>query len=226
MWGRLKRLRRSMAAKTISARNKFIIPGLIDAHMHAQHTLTKGLIDDIPCNPWCDEAFAFVYANLDPESYYVSALVTCLQMMKTGTTSYVECGTVPPMEDQVVKAVEETGIRAIVGRGMWDLFEGPGFKTYPARARGCKRETTEEALARAEDFVGRSNGSANGRIQTWFSLQQIPNCSPKLCHGVRDLTDKYDLGILAHAGVVEEMVQLTVERFGNEDIEYLNSVGI
>ena len=214
------------APKTISAKDKLIIPGLVDAHIHTHHTLTKGMIDDISCNPWCDQAFAFCFANLNPESYYISALITCLQMMKTGTTSYIECGTVPPMEDRVVKAIEETGIRAVVGRVMWDLFEGPGFRSYPTRSRGCKRETTEEALSRAEDFIKRSNGKANGRIQTWFSLHQVPNCSPKLCRGVRDLSDKYDLGILTHAGVVEEMVQWTVQRFGMRDIEYLSTVGI
>jgi 5-methylthioadenosine/S-adenosylhomocysteine deaminase len=225
--GKTEEIKRGYTAtKTISAKDKLIIPGLVDSHIHTHHTLTKGMIDDIPCNPWVEQAFSFCFANLDPESYYISALITCLQMMKTGTTSYIECGTVPPMEDRVVKAAEETGIRAIVGRVMWDLFEGPGFETYPARSRGCKRETTGEALARAEDFIKRSNGSANGRIQTWFSLHQVPNCSPKLCRGVRDLSNKYNLGILTHAGVVEEMVQLTVERFGMRDIEYLNSVGI
>jgi 5-methylthioadenosine/S-adenosylhomocysteine deaminase len=213
-------------AKTILAKDKLIIPGLVDAHIHTHHTLTKGMIDDIPCNPWCDQAFVFCFANLDPESYYISALITCLQMMKTGTTSYIECGTVPPMEDRIMKAIEETGMRAVVGRVVWDLFEGPGFKSYPKRSRGCERETTEVALARGEDFIKRYNGSANGRIQTWFSLHQVPNCSPKLCRGVRDLANKYDLGILTHAGVVEEMVQWTVERFGMRDIEYLNSVGI
>jgi cytosine/adenosine deaminase-related metal-dependent hydrolase len=214
------------ARKTISAKDKLIIPGLVDAHIHTHHSLTKGMIDDIPCNPWCDQAFAFCFANLDPESYYISALITCLQMMRTGTTSYVECGTVPPMEDRIVKAIEETGMRAVVGRVMWDLFEGPGFKSYPTRSRGAKRENTKEALARGEDFINHSNGSANGRIHTWFSLHQVPNCSPKLCRGVRELADKYDVGILTHAGVVEEMVQWTVERFGMRDIEYLNSVGI
>ena len=214
------------AAQIISAKDKLIIPGLVDAHIHTHHTLTKGMIDDIPCNPWCDQAFAFCFANLDPESYYISALLTCLQMMRTGTTSYIECGTVPPMEDRVAKAIEETGMRAVIGRVVWDLFEGPGFKSFPKRSRGCERETTETALARSEDFIRRCHGGADGRIQTWFSLHQVPNCSPKLCRGVRDLVDKYDLGILTHAGVVEEMVQWTVERFGMRDIEYLHSVGM
>jgi len=220
-------LKRYQAKKVMEAVDRLIMPGFVDAHVHSAYALARGMIEDLPCVPWCSRAFHFVYTGLDEESYYRSALLTCLQMVKTGTTCFAECGTLnnPPWEMCVVRAVEEVGLRGVVGRGLWDIYEPPGF-SLPRSGSGFVRETTTRGLRKVESFIRRIQGGPSSRIKAGLALRQIPNCSDTLCRGVKRLSDEYGVEVLTHAGVAEEMVQMTVQRFGKRDIERMGHLGL
>ena len=66
-----------------------------------------------------------LYATITPEEEAAAAQLACLEMLRTGTTTFCEAGTlfdVPAVAD----AVEAVGLRAILGRWTWDLARGPG----------------------------------------------------------------------------------------------------
>ena len=71
-----------------------------------------------------------------------------------------------------------------------------------------------------------TNGAADGRVRTWLDLQQVCNCSPELCQGVKKLADGYEVGVQTHAAVSHDMVEMTRKRFGMRDIEYLHHNGV
>lgn len=214
--------KRHKVLKVINARNKLVMPGLIDSHSHLECYLSRGLLDDILCVPWIVRYFSWYYGLLTDEIYNLAAKLTCLEMIKTGTTCFCDCGTINTLEDAAVRAVEEIGIRGVLGRIMMDIYDPPALEGIPEHLK----ETTKEALDRGEEFIKKYNGGANGRIQAWLDLQQMPNSSDELCHGTKALAGKYRVGILTHAAVTEPMVRMTEERFGLPDIERCHKVGL
>ena len=216
--------------KVIDGRERFVTPGLINAHIHLESCYDKGLIDDVPVVPWCERYFSYTYGTLTDESYYYAALVSLLACLKTGTTTVSDCGTIQTMEDAPVRAMTDIGMRGVLARDLMDVHGATksDYASYDAFTDLLDRlqETTEQCLERSEKFINDYNGAADGRVRTWLDLQQVCNCSPELCKGVKKLADGYGVGVQTHAAVSHDMVEITRKRFGMRDIEYLHANGV
>ena len=112
------------AIETIDCTNKIIIPGLINTHAHLAQSLLRGLAEDLPLHSWLCDAIWPLEANYAEEDGYTAAVLTVAEMLKTGTTCFLEAMlTHRSGLDNVVRAVEETGIRAcLVGWCLAGLF--------------------------------------------------------------------------------------------------------
>ena len=151
-------------------------------------------------------------------NYYFAALHTLLSCLKTGTTTVADCGTIPPFEHSVVRALSDIGARGILARMMMDIHE----TKLPKRLQ----ENTKECVSKTETFVRENHLSAGGRVIAALDIQQICNSSDDLIAGIKDLAERYDLGIQTHAAVNFEVVEFTRRRTGMRDIEYLRHLGI
>lgn len=99
--------------QTIDCANQIIIPGLINSHAHLAQSLLRGLAEDLGLHDWLCDAIWPLEANYAEEDGYVAAMLTIAEMLKTGTTCFLEAMlTHRSGLDNVVRAVEETGIRA------------------------------------------------------------------------------------------------------------------
>jgi 5-methylthioadenosine/S-adenosylhomocysteine deaminase len=216
--------------KVIDATNRFVTPGLVNAHIHLESCYDKGLLDDLPVVPWCERYFSYTYGTLTDESYYYAAMASLLACLKTGTTTVCDCGTIQTMEDSAFRALRDIGMRGVLGRDLMDIHAATkgDYVSYDAFTDLLDRlqENTEQCLERSEKFINDYNERENGRVRAWMDLQQVCNCSPELCQGVKKLADGYGVGILTHAGVSHDMVEMTRKRFGMRDIEYLHAQGI
>lgn len=217
------------AKKTIDASEFFVTPGFINSHIHLESCYDKSMMDDKPVVPWCEAYFSFTYGALTPENYYIAALTSLIKGIKSGTTTFMDCGTIQTMEDSAAEAVRDIGVRACLGRDLMDIHSSSSteYASYDAFNDLCDRlqEDTDTCLRRSEDFIQKWEGKADGRIKAWLDLQQVCNVSPELCKGVRKLADKYKVGIMTHAAVSKDMVEMTWNRFGRKDIEYLYDQG-
>lgn len=61
-----------------------------------------------------------VEANLEGEHCYVGALLSALEMIKSGTTT---CNDMYFFMDDVARALDEAGMRGVICHGMIDLFD-------------------------------------------------------------------------------------------------------
>jgi cytosine/adenosine deaminase-related metal-dependent hydrolase len=120
---------------------------------------------------------------MTPEEEQASALLACVEMIRTGTTTFCEAGTLFDVA-AVADAVEQVGMRAILGRWTWDLGGGPGRM----------RQTTAEALGATEAMLAAVNGRAQGRIGAWPLLLGLGTCSAELMRGAKALADRHGLG--------------------------------
>ncbi|MBO0887856.1 amidohydrolase [Candidatus Bathyarchaeota archaeon] len=94
-----------------------LIPGLINTHTHLSMSLFRGYADDLELRDWLEKKIWPLEARLNGEMCYHGALLGSLEMIRTGTTSFVDMYF--HMED-VARAVSEAGLRAVLTPGMID----------------------------------------------------------------------------------------------------------
>ncbi len=211
--------KRFKGARTLDASDRLVTPGLINAHTHMESCFDKGLLDDAPLVAYVDRKYSFTWDTLTAENYYYAALHTMLSCLKTGTTTVGDCGTIPPMEDSVVRAVRDIGIRGVLARVMMDIHTET---LLPQRLQ----ENTKQSLENGEEFLKAYQGEAAGRVVPALDIQQVCNSTPELCEGVMELAEKYDAGIHTHAAVTHEVVELTRKRTGMRDVEFMHHIGV
>jgi cytosine/adenosine deaminase-related metal-dependent hydrolase len=99
--------------KYVDLEGKIVLPGLINAHAHVAQSLMKGLGEDLDLHTWACDAIWPLKASYEGKDGYVAARLALAEMLKSGTTTFLE-----PMLpshagfENVVKAVEVSGIRA------------------------------------------------------------------------------------------------------------------
>lgn len=172
------------ADRVINGRRRVVTPGFVDTHVHLTEHLSRGLmLDDVPVPRYLPDWLLPLYSTVTPEEEQAAALLACVEMIRTGTTTFCEAGTlfdVPAVAD----AVEQSGMRAILGRWTWDV-EGQS---------GRMKQTTDEALGRTADMLAKVHGRAGGRIGAWPLLLGFGTCSPALMQGARDLAAARGVG--------------------------------
>lgn len=193
--------------KTIDARGKAVLPGLINAHTHLSMTLLRGVADDMPLMEWLEKKIWPIEDNLKADDCYSGALLGSLEMIKSGTTCFADQYFY--MED-VARAVEEAGLRAVLSRGIIELDDP---------------ERRKRTIMEGERLVKNWQGTANGRITTMFGPHAAYTCSQECLMQVKELARKYKVGIHTHIAETKEEVEIIEKKYGKRPVEHLNGIG-
>ncbi len=160
--------------RVIDGRRRVVLPGFVDTHVHLSEHLNRGLLlDDIPVDRYLPDWLVPLYSVITPEEEQVSALLACVEMIRTGTTTFCEAGTLFDV-GAVADAVETIGMRAVLGRWSWDLVTGDG--AGPDAADDGGRAPAERGDAGHGARPRRAGGSTPGR----FSSASAP-ARPRSC---------------------------------------------
>jgi 5-methylthioadenosine/S-adenosylhomocysteine deaminase len=103
---------RYTADKVIDATSRVVMPGLVNLHTHSSMILLRGLADDYSLSTW-GEALAPLHRQFDEAPGYQEAAdrLACLEMLKAGTTTFVEMYHHP---DILAGVAAQAGLRAVV----------------------------------------------------------------------------------------------------------------
>jgi cytosine/adenosine deaminase-related metal-dependent hydrolase len=173
--------------RVIDGRRRVVLPGFVDTHVHLSEHLNRGLLlDDIPVDRYLADWLIPLYSAITPEEEQVSALLACVEMIRTGTTTFCEAGTLFDV-GAVADAVETIGMRAVLGRWSWDLQPAAG-------GPGRMQQTTADALRENAAMLETVHGRAGGRIHAWPLLLGFGTCSPALLQGARALAERHGVG--------------------------------
>lgn len=100
-------------ARIVDLEHKIVIPGLINTHAHVAQSLLRGLAENLPLHAWLCDAMWPLEAAFDGDDGYVAANLTIAEMLKSGTTCFLEAMlTHRAGFENVARAVDESGIRA------------------------------------------------------------------------------------------------------------------
>ena len=116
---RIGRTEGATADRVIDGTGKAVIPGLVNMHTHSAMTLLRSCYEDVPLKAWLDRVWA-VEARLDEDAVYWGAKLAILEMLKTGTTCFLDMYWMTPA---IARAAEEMGIRAFISYNFLDNFD-------------------------------------------------------------------------------------------------------
>ena len=71
----------------INAKNMVVMPGLVNTHTHLAMSIFRGYKDDRKLMDWLENAIFPVEDKLEPEDIYWNSYLSCLEMIRTGTTT-------------------------------------------------------------------------------------------------------------------------------------------
>lgn len=208
------------AEEVIDGSRFVITPGFVDAHIHITgDPLTRGYVpDDI------DDAFGeklarwviprFLAHNADDER--LSAQLAALQMLRSGTTCFLEAGTVRHL-DAVVEGLNSSGIRGRVG--VW--VEG-----RDAAAAAHDRSASDAAIRMLEDEVSRYPANGGARIAAWPILVGHATNTDEVWRAAKSLADSNNLGVSAHMSPFRADTEWYLEHVGRHPIEHLAHIGV
>ena len=97
------------------ASRRLIIPGLINMHTHAYMSIFRNYADDVSFDEWLFRRIMPVEDTLTAEDAYWTSLLSCLEMITTGTTCYLD---MHMFEGASCRAALDSGMRAYIGRGL------------------------------------------------------------------------------------------------------------
>ena len=111
-------------AEIVDARNRLVVPGLINAHYHSHDTLCRGMFEELPLEFWLLYTLP-MGANRSKEELRARTLVGALESIHCGITCVQDMlGLVPLDEassDVVVDAYREIGLRVVFSPMVWDV---------------------------------------------------------------------------------------------------------
>ena len=99
----------------IDGTDKLVIPGLINAHTHSYMSFMRNVADDLSFMDWLMGRIDPIEQKMTNEDCYWGAKLAIIEMMKSGTTCFND---MQMNIHQTTRAVKETGIRAVVSRGL------------------------------------------------------------------------------------------------------------
>lgn len=193
--------------RIIDGSQKAIIPGFVNAHAHSAMTLFRGVGEDVPLDLWLKERIWPYEAKLDEEMIYWGAKLACVEMIRTGTTTFNDMYW---HQNGTKRAAEEMGMRSVQSFTWLDNFDNNIIEQNKKMMQEAHKE------------------SAQWSPLTTFAI------SPHAIYTVAEKSFRFinsyakDNDILVHTHLAETRSEMDqAERdFGMSPTEYLNKLGL
>ena len=201
--------------RVIDARGGYVLPGLIQTHIHLCQTLFRGFADDLPLMDWLRRRVWPMEAAHTPATLRASTRLSTTELLASGTTSVLTMETVHDT-DVVFEAVAESGLRATIGKCMMD-FDAQ----VPARLQENTQQSLDESLA----IRKRWHGAADDRLHAAFAPRFAVSCSRDLLETVAGLSDQHHALVHTHAAESRDEIAIVREISGGlTNLAYLASL--
>ena len=197
------------AAETLAGTNRIVMPGLINGHSHAAMTLLRGVADDLGLMDWLTNyIFPAEVQFVDPEFVRIGTELACWEMIRGGTTTFVDMYYFP---DTVADVVDSCGLRAMVSATIIDQ-------------RSPDAENASDSISKGIDFIERWKGK-NSRITPIFGPHANYTLNAEQLKATRAAATEHGVAISIHMSESPFELQYSKDTFGMTSIEMYESIG-
>jgi 5-methylthioadenosine/S-adenosylhomocysteine deaminase len=185
-----------------------VIPGLINGHAHVPMSLLRGMAADQQLDVWLyGYMFPVESQFVNEEFSYVGTLLSCAEMLRGGTTTFCDMYF---FEEQVARAADEAGMRAICGQTVMRLPtpDAPSF---------------DEGLERARRFIEQWIG--HERIVPTVAPHAPYTCTDRIYQEASALCRKHGVPLVTHLSETAREVEESFKERDVTPIRYAKRVG-
>ena len=209
--GKTENLLSYKAEQVIDAAHKIVMPGLIDTHIHLSQALIRGCADDVALVDWLKRYVWVLQGNFTKEDGKISAELCIAEMIRTGTTSFIDCMIHTRYGfDGIAQVVENTGMRGALSK---IIMDSTGYADSPDIMYPGMVEDADACLDETDRMHKRWHGKADGRIQVWYGLRSLGGVTPELFQKVAELTRSKGTRMTMHLGEVVDDVRFVKENY-------------
>ena len=193
-------------AETVDCSGKTAVPGFVNMHTHAGMSMMRGIGEDISFHEWLKKIWE-VESRIDAEFVYHATKVACLEMIKTGTTTFNDHYWHMPM---AYKAAQEMGLRAVLAYVICD--------------RNDPVESERQKLQCAEMYELTSGWDSSATFAV--AIHAIYSVSEPMILWATDFARQRGLKIHIHVSETEKEVEDCKAQHGCSPVEYLDRLGV
>lgn len=186
----------------IDCSSKLIIPTFTNAHTHLGMSMMRNYSDDLELQDWLEKKIWPFEAKLTDEDVYWASKLSVIESLKNGVGNVVD---MYDHTDMVAEACKEIGIKAILARGVLDVF-GHG----------------EEKI---DEFIKNYNTYNSEKVKIVLGPHAIYTCSTDFLKECLKVSKEYGNMLHIHVSETRKEVEDCLKEHGVRVVEYLNSIG-
>ncbi len=195
------------AEHVLDGRRRIVLPGLVNTHTHLSMTLLRGYADDLPLQEWLETKIWPLERKLTGELCNAGALLGCLEMIRTGTTCFLDMYFY--VED-VAKAVHKAGLRAFLSHAIIDQFVSNDAKEL----EGLVHDTVQAIQALNDP-----------KIKFAVAPHSPYTCSSETLIKAKELATKEKVPLHTHLAETRSEQVKFEKKFQMREAEYLDRIG-
>ena len=209
------------ARKIVDAAGRVVLPGFISTHSHLFQTMLKGLGRDKHLIDWLNSSVRVALHNYDEETVYYAALNGCIEAIRSGTTTildYMYCHAVPGLDDAVLRAFEDIGIRGVLGRAFTNVA------AFPPEIACSHVESEQDFLDEVRRIEKQLRGSS--RLSVCIAPGIIWDQTDDGFREMRKMADELHIPITMHLQETEDDDAFSLEHYQERTIPHLDKLGV
>ncbi len=183
-----------------------ILPGFINTHTHIPMIVLQGFATVSTGFDWLKTIW-FLEGLLRPRDIYVASKMGIVTMLENGITTFSDHYF---YEEEVARAVEELGIRAVLAKSVIDYSEYVPRHTIDDSAR----------------FALRYRGSAEGRITTMLGVHALYSCSEDTLRKAVEYSLENDIRIHMHFSESLHEIEYIRNRYSSTPTEFAERIAL
>lgn len=192
----------------LSGENRIVMPGLVNGHAHSAMTLLRGVADDLELMDWLQNyIFPAEVEFVDAEFVRIGTELACWEMIRGGTTTFVDMYYFP---DDVAEVVESCGLRAYVSATVIDQ-------------RSPDAEDAVNSIEKGAAFVERWNNRSS-RITPIYGPHAVYTLNSDQLSATRAAANDADVAISMHISESPFEIDVSNNSYGSPPIEMLDSI--
>lgn len=192
--------------KIINASGNIVLPGFINTHNHIAMNFFRGYAEGLNLMEWLNKKIWPVEDKLDVEDVYYSSRAGILEMIKSGTTTFLDMYF---LVDGTIKAINESGIRACISRCIMNTENDDDIRI---------KETLE--------LIKKYNKGQNELITLMVGPHSPYVCDDKTLKRCVKIAKENNIGIHIHVAETQDEINIIKNKYNMTPFELLKKCGI
>ena len=198
------------ADQIIDYQGAWIMPGLVNCHIHSAMTGLRGIRDDSNLHEWLEDYIWPAEAEFTPEMTTKAVKEALTEMLQSGTTTFNDMYN--------PNGVDIAEIYEVVKASKMRCYFSPTLFS-------SDMETTDETIAKTRAVIGTIKGYQDPNFKVMVAPHSPYSCSRDLLEASLELAKEENISLHIHVAETQEESGIILKRYGKRPLAFLDDLG-